>query len=73
MEQDPAVAKKVMSSPAESKAAATLTMANNFLGIGQTEKAKQRYELVIKDYPDTMCASVAKKKLAELSSGASAH
>lgn len=73
MEQDPAVAKKVMSSPAESKAAAALGMANNFLGIGQTEKAKQRYEQVIKDYPDTMSAAVAKKKLADMGSGASTH
>jgi hypothetical protein len=65
MEKDPAVAKKVMDSHAEAKAAAALSMADNFLAAGLIDKAKQRYQTVITEYPDTMCAVVAKERLAK--------
>lgn len=66
MEKDAATAKKVMDSHAEAKASAALDMADNFLSNGLADKAKERYAKVIADYPDTMCAVVAKERLAKV-------
>lgn len=64
MERDPAVAKKVMA--AEGKALSAFSMAQNFQNSGQRDKAKQRYEQLVKDFPDTMCAAVARVRLEEI-------
>jgi hypothetical protein len=69
IEQDAAMSKKIMS--AEGKAYSSLSMAQNFQNSGQAEKAQQRYEQIIKDFPDTMSAAVAQKKLAELKAAGS--
>jgi thiol-disulfide isomerase/thioredoxin len=68
MEGDEAVAKKVMTS--EGRAYSAYSMAKNFAASGQTDKAKERFDQVVKDYPDTMCAAMAKKQSAELAAAA---
>ena len=41
-------------------------MAQNFQSANQAEKAKARYQQVIADYPDTMCAAIARRKLQDM-------
>ena len=64
MEADPIARKKVMAS--EAKAYSSLGMAQNFQVAGKSDKAAERYEQILKDYPDTLCAVVSRQKLEEL-------
>jgi TolA-binding protein len=41
-------------------------MAQNFQNSGQADKARQRYEQVMKEFPDTLSASIAKKRIGEI-------
>jgi hypothetical protein len=66
IEKDPALAKKIMAS--EGKAYTDLSMAQNFQSSGQLDRAKQRYEQIIKDHPNTLCAVTARAKLDEIAS-----
>jgi hypothetical protein len=64
MEGDALVSRKILNS--EGKAYSALSMAQNFQNSGQADKAKQRYEQVMKDFPDTLSASIAKKRIDEI-------
>ena len=64
MESDPVVAKKVMTG--EGKAYAALGMAQSLESAKQTAKAAERYEQIIQDFPETLTASVARRKLEAL-------
>jgi hypothetical protein len=64
MEADTLVSRKILNS--EGKAYSALSMAQNFQNTGQADKARQRYEQVIKDFPDTLSASIARKRIDEI-------
>lgn len=64
MESDAVVAKKIMTG--EGKAYATLGMAQSLESAKQTVKAAERYEQIIQDFPETLTASVARRKLEAL-------
>jgi tetratricopeptide (TPR) repeat protein len=51
--------------PAE-KAAALLSLADNYASLGKLDAAKAKYQQVLSDYPNTPSAATAKKKLADL-------
>jgi hypothetical protein len=52
------------------KAAALLAMAGNYAAVGQVDAARTKYQDLLRKYPQTPSAALAKKRLAELSKAA---
>jgi peroxiredoxin len=65
-EQDQAFVKRVTGASADSKANAALSMANSYKESGKTDLARQKYQSVIQQFPNTPYAETAKKELKDL-------
>jgi thiol-disulfide isomerase/thioredoxin len=65
-EKDPAFVKKVSGASADAKAKAALSVASSYKESGQTDLAKQKYQSVIEQFPNTPYAETAKKELKDL-------
>ena len=68
---DPAFAKanaSATASDAAAKAKSMLSLAMSYLNAGQMDKAKAKFEQIVKDYPSTEQAASAKEQLTKLSS-----
>jgi thiol-disulfide isomerase/thioredoxin len=62
-EKDPAFVQKVTGASADAKAKAALSVANSYKDSGNTDLAKQKYQSVIDQFPNTPYAETAKKEL----------
>src|SRR5215208_4716590 len=65
-EKDPAFVKRVTGASADAKAKAALSVASSYKDSGQTDLAKQKYQAVIDQFPNTPSAETAKKELKDL-------
>jgi hypothetical protein len=65
-EKDQAFVKRVMGSAVDSKAKAALSVANSYKESGRTDLAKEKYQSVIDQFPNTPYAETAKKELKNL-------
>ena len=65
-EKDPAFVKRVSGAAIDAKAKAILSVANSYKESGKTDLAKQKYQSVIDQFPNTPYAETAKKELREL-------
>lgn len=61
MEADPALVKRILAG--EGKAYGHYQMAQNFTSMGKGDMARARYEQLLRDYPDTLSAHLAVKKM----------
>jgi outer membrane protein assembly factor BamD (BamD/ComL family) len=58
--------KRVSSSAVDSKAKAALSVANSYKESGKTDLARQKYQSVIDQFPNTPYSETAKKEMKEL-------
>jgi len=65
-EAEPGFTQKLKEHAAAPRAKAALNLAENCRSAGQLEKARKKYQEVIKDFPDTSFADTAKAALEEL-------
>jgi lipopolysaccharide biosynthesis regulator YciM len=65
-EKDPAFVKRARGKATEGKARAALSMADNYRNAGRTDRARQKYQELIKQYPDSESAETARQDLAKL-------
>jgi len=65
-EKDPEFAKRVNAVSVERKANAMLSVAGSYKASGRNDLARQRYQAVIEQFPNTAFAETAKKELGEM-------
>jgi thiol-disulfide isomerase/thioredoxin len=65
-EKDQAFVKRVTGAAVDSKAKAALSMAASYKESGKTDLARQKYQAVIDQFPNTSYAETAKKELKDL-------
>jgi len=65
-EKDQAFVKRVSSTAVDSKARAALSMANSYKDSGKTDLARQKFQSVIDQFPNTPYAETAKKEMKDL-------
>ena len=65
-EKDPSFVKRVTGAATDAKAKSILSMANSYKESGKTDLAKQKYQSVIDQFPNTPYAETAKKELKDL-------
>ncbi len=71
-EADPTFANRHKKAPTgnnDDKAAGALAMADNYATLGKVDAAKEKYQQIIAQYPNTPSAAKAKKRLANLATG----
>ena len=65
-EKDAVFVQRANEKAAESKARSALSMAANYKSAGRPDKAREKLQSVIDEFPDTTFAATAKKELAAL-------
>jgi thiol-disulfide isomerase/thioredoxin len=65
-EKDPVFVKRANEKAAETKARSALSMAANYRSAGRTDKAREKLQSIIDEFPGTSFAETAKKELAAL-------
>jgi len=65
-EKDQAFVKRVSGAAVDSKAKAALSMANSYKESGKSDLARQKYQWVIDQFPNTSYSETAKKELKDL-------
>ena len=65
-EKDPSFVKRVTGAATDAKAKSILSMANSYKESGKTDLAKQKYQSVVDQFPNTPYAETAKKELKDL-------
>jgi thiol-disulfide isomerase/thioredoxin len=65
-EKDPVFVRRANEKAAESKARSALSMAANYKSAGRTDKAREKLQSVIDEFPGTSFAETARKELAAL-------
>ena len=64
--RDPEILKKIAQRRAREEAMLWLDIADRFVGIELYDQAREKYQAIIKDYPDTTAAVRAKQRLSDL-------